>query len=60
MPSEENRRYNTPVADLAKEEAKNISDTAAKIPATKSETRTTTSTEGGVETTTDRKSSTEK
>jgi len=58
--TEEQRRYNSNVADLADEQADDISDTAAKIPAAKSEQRVTTSTEGGVERTTERKSSSEK
>lgn len=56
----EQRRYHSDVRDLAKEQADDIHDTAAKIPAAKSEQKVTTSTEGGVERTTERKSSSEK
>jgi hypothetical protein len=50
--SEEQRRYNTPVADLAKEEADDAEKTAKKVPAHEGETKTTSSTEGSAETTT--------
>lgn len=52
--SEEQRRYNSNPADLAREQADDISKTAKKIPADKSEQKTTTSTEGSVEKTTSR------
>ena len=52
--TEEQRRYNSNPADLAAEQAKDIENTAAKIPADKSEQKVTTSTEGSVERTTKR------
>lgn len=52
--TEEQRRYNSSVADLAREQADDVEKTAKKIPADKSEQKTTTSTEGSVEKTTSR------
>jgi hypothetical protein len=52
--TEEQRRYNAPVGELAKDEAADIKKTAEKIPADHSEQKTTTSTEGSVERTTSR------
>lgn len=51
-PTNEQKRYNTPVSELADQEASDIEKTAAKIPADHSEQKTTRSTEGSVERTT--------
>lgn len=52
--AEAQRRYNSNPADLADEQREDIQNTAAKIPADKSEKKVTTSTEGSVERTTKR------
>lgn len=52
--AEEQKRYNSNPADLAAEQADDMSDTARKIPADKSEQKVTRSTEGSVEKTTSR------